>query len=191
MDHFQKCFAILKLYQPRVDNSSYNMSKKCDMAEVKDWKAIRVDLVITPFEQYAYALLGWTGSRVSNHSSLFFLALLTYFCFCSTTLNSWNFKKYSRSPHLKISDLRLELLNSTTLMFVANVRFPWSTVFRFVKWRARLTVSYIIDFLYHTNVNKQLKLLLNKEMIWKVLQNYHKDVMGRLVFGEIMFRFET
>ncbi|KFV47197.1 DNA nucleotidylexotransferase [Gavia stellata] len=62
MDNFQKCFAILKLYQPRV-NSSYNTSKNFDMAEVKDWKAIRVDLVITPFEQYAYALLGWTGSR--------------------------------------------------------------------------------------------------------------------------------
>ncbi|NXE13877.1 TDT nucleotidylexotransferase, partial [Lophotis ruficrista] len=63
MDNFQKCFAILKLHQPRADNSSYNMSKAFDMAEVKDWKAIRVDLVITPFEQYAYALLGWTGSR--------------------------------------------------------------------------------------------------------------------------------
>ncbi|NWH78804.1 TDT nucleotidylexotransferase, partial [Piaya cayana] len=63
MDNFQKCFAILKLYQPKVDKSSYNMSEKFDMAEVKDWKAIRVDLVITPFEQYAYALLGWTGSR--------------------------------------------------------------------------------------------------------------------------------
>ncbi|NXI72195.1 TDT nucleotidylexotransferase, partial [Anseranas semipalmata] len=63
MDHFQKCFAILKLYQPRVNNSSYKTSKKIDMAEVKDWKAIRVDLVISPFEQYAYALLGWTGSR--------------------------------------------------------------------------------------------------------------------------------
>ncbi|XP_032047688.1 DNA nucleotidylexotransferase isoform X1 [Aythya fuligula] len=63
MDHFQKCFAILKLYTPSTDNSSYNTSKECDMAEVKDWKAIRVDLVITPFEQYAYALLGWTGSR--------------------------------------------------------------------------------------------------------------------------------
>uniref|UniRef100_A0A8C8ASW9 DNA nucleotidylexotransferase n=1 Tax=Otus sunia TaxID=257818 RepID=A0A8C8ASW9_9STRI len=63
MDNFQKCFAILKLYQPRVNNSSYNTSKNFDMAEVKDWKAIRVDLVITPFEQYAYALLGWTGSR--------------------------------------------------------------------------------------------------------------------------------
>ncbi|NWR59425.1 TDT nucleotidylexotransferase, partial [Bucorvus abyssinicus] len=63
MDNFQKCFAILKLYQPRAENSSYNISKKFDMAEVKDWKAIRVDLVITPFEQHAYALLGWTGSR--------------------------------------------------------------------------------------------------------------------------------
>ncbi|NWQ72818.1 TDT nucleotidylexotransferase, partial [Columbina picui] len=63
MDNFQKCFAILKLYQPRVDNGSYNTSKNFDMAEDKDWKAIRVDLVITPFEQYAYALLGWTGSR--------------------------------------------------------------------------------------------------------------------------------
>ncbi|NXL10177.1 TDT nucleotidylexotransferase, partial [Mesembrinibis cayennensis] len=63
MDNFQKCFAILKLYQPRVDKNSYNTSKNFDMAEVKDWKAIRVDLVITPFEQYAYALLGWTGSR--------------------------------------------------------------------------------------------------------------------------------
>ncbi|KFU91459.1 DNA nucleotidylexotransferase [Chaetura pelagica] len=63
MDNFQKCFAILKLYQPREDNSSYNTLKNFDVAEVKDWKAIRVDLVITPFEQYAYALLGWTGSR--------------------------------------------------------------------------------------------------------------------------------
>ncbi|XP_071420131.1 DNA nucleotidylexotransferase isoform X1 [Pithys albifrons albifrons] len=63
MDHFQKCFAILKLCQPGADNSSYSTSKKLDMAEDKDWKAIRVDLVITPFEQYAYALLGWTGSR--------------------------------------------------------------------------------------------------------------------------------
>ncbi|XP_071668129.1 DNA nucleotidylexotransferase isoform X3 [Patagioenas fasciata] len=63
MDNFQKCFAILKLCQPRVDNSSDNTSKNLDMAKDKDWKAIRVDLVITPFEQYAYALLGWTGSR--------------------------------------------------------------------------------------------------------------------------------
>ncbi|XP_025906791.1 DNA nucleotidylexotransferase isoform X2 [Nothoprocta perdicaria] len=63
MDNFQKCFAILKLYQPRVDSESQSTSEEFDMAEVKDWKAIRVDLVISPFEQYAYALLGWTGSK--------------------------------------------------------------------------------------------------------------------------------
>ncbi|NWX29139.1 TDT nucleotidylexotransferase, partial [Notiomystis cincta] len=63
MDNFQKCFTILKLYQPRVDNSTCNTSKRLEVAEVKGWKAIRVDLVVTPFEQYAYALLGWTGSR--------------------------------------------------------------------------------------------------------------------------------
>ncbi|NWX83107.1 TDT nucleotidylexotransferase, partial [Nothoprocta pentlandii] len=63
MDNFQKCFAILKLYQPRVDSKSQSTSEELDMAEVKDWKAIRVDLVISPFEQYAYALLGWTGSK--------------------------------------------------------------------------------------------------------------------------------
>ncbi|XP_067409002.1 DNA nucleotidylexotransferase [Emydura macquarii macquarii] len=62
-DHFQKCFAILKLHQQRVDTSSCSTSKESDKAEVKDWKAIRVDLVVSPFEQYAYALLGWTGSR--------------------------------------------------------------------------------------------------------------------------------
>ncbi|XP_072258981.1 DNA-directed DNA/RNA polymerase mu isoform X2 [Pyxicephalus adspersus] len=27
------------------------------------WKAIRVDLVVTPFLEYPYALLGWTGSK--------------------------------------------------------------------------------------------------------------------------------
>ncbi|KAH1167360.1 hypothetical protein KIL84_002843, partial [Mauremys mutica] len=62
-DHFQKCFAILKLHQQRVDTSSCDTSKESDKAEVKDWKAIRVDLVVSPFEQYAYALLGWSGSR--------------------------------------------------------------------------------------------------------------------------------
>uniref|UniRef100_A0A8C4YKC8 DNA nucleotidylexotransferase n=1 Tax=Gopherus evgoodei TaxID=1825980 RepID=A0A8C4YKC8_9SAUR len=62
-DHFQKCFAILKLHLQRVDTSSCDTSKESDKTEVKDWKAIRVDLVVSPFEQYAYALLGWTGSR--------------------------------------------------------------------------------------------------------------------------------
>ncbi|XP_074855675.1 DNA nucleotidylexotransferase [Carettochelys insculpta] len=62
-DHFEKCFAILKLHQQRVDTSCCETSEELDEAKVRVWKAIRVDLVVSPFEQYAYALLGWTGSR--------------------------------------------------------------------------------------------------------------------------------
>lgn len=59
LDHFQKCFLILKLHHQRVD------SGKCSQQEGKTWKAIRVDLVMCPYERRAFALLGWTGSRVS------------------------------------------------------------------------------------------------------------------------------
>jgi DNA nucleotidylexotransferase len=60
LDHFQKCFLILKLHHQRVD------SDKCSQQEEKTWKAIRVDLVMCPYERRAFALLGWTGSRVST-----------------------------------------------------------------------------------------------------------------------------
>lgn len=59
LDHFQKCFLILKLHHQRVD------SGKCSQQDGKTWKAIRVDLVMCPYERRAFALLGWTGSRVS------------------------------------------------------------------------------------------------------------------------------
>ncbi|RXN02050.1 DNA nucleotidylexotransferase [Acipenser ruthenus] len=58
MDHFEKCFAIIKLNKKLV---------KCDGQEEfaggKDWKAIRVDLVVPPVDNFAFALLGWSGSR--------------------------------------------------------------------------------------------------------------------------------
>lgn len=59
LDHFQKCFLILKLHHQRVESDT--PSKQ----EGKTWKAIRVDLVVCPYECRAFALLGWTGSRVS------------------------------------------------------------------------------------------------------------------------------
>ncbi|XP_042314957.1 DNA nucleotidylexotransferase [Sceloporus undulatus] len=62
-DHFQKCFAILKLHKERMDEGTTLTSMACAMKEMKDWKAIRVDLVVSPSEQHAFALLGWTGSR--------------------------------------------------------------------------------------------------------------------------------
>ncbi|KAM5321928.1 DNA nucleotidylexotransferase isoform 2-T2 [Glossophaga mutica] len=57
LDHFQKCFLILKLHHQRVDGG------KSSQQEGKTWKAIRVDLVMCPYECRAFALLGWTGSR--------------------------------------------------------------------------------------------------------------------------------
>ncbi|OWK07818.1 DNTT [Cervus elaphus hippelaphus] len=57
LDHFQKCFLIFKLHHQRVD------SGKSNQQEGKTWKAIRVDLVMCPYENRAFALLGWTGSR--------------------------------------------------------------------------------------------------------------------------------
>lgn len=31
----------------------------------KPWRAVRVDLVVSPVSQFAFALLGWTGSKVA------------------------------------------------------------------------------------------------------------------------------
>ncbi|XP_029466627.1 DNA nucleotidylexotransferase isoform X1 [Rhinatrema bivittatum] len=62
-DHFQKSFAIFKLYKQRLDASISEEYQESDKMEAKNWKAIRIDLVIIPFDQYAYGLLGWTGSR--------------------------------------------------------------------------------------------------------------------------------
>nr|XP_060623022.1 DNA nucleotidylexotransferase [Anolis sagrei ordinatus] len=63
LDHFQKCFAILKLHKERVNQGTSFPPVASTVEEIKDWKAIRVDLVVSPFEQHAFALLGWTGSR--------------------------------------------------------------------------------------------------------------------------------
>ncbi|NP_001079251.1 DNA nucleotidylexotransferase [Xenopus laevis] len=60
LDHFQKCFTILKLPKRQMDIGNIIDPHEC---ERKNWKAVRLDLVITPYEQYPYALLGWTGSR--------------------------------------------------------------------------------------------------------------------------------
>ncbi|GCB74458.1 hypothetical protein scyTo_0003548 [Scyliorhinus torazame] len=87
-DRFAKCFSIFKL-QKMVHNLepgrtcshgslAANETRGIGLAghagsprhltataaKDKDWKAVRVDLVVAPFGQYAYALLGWTGSRL-------------------------------------------------------------------------------------------------------------------------------
>ncbi|KAM9062199.1 DNA nucleotidylexotransferase isoform X1 [Sarcophilus harrisii] len=63
LDHFQKCFLILKLYCQRGDRSKWEGPEGSNGLQTKNWKAIRVDLVVCPYDRYAYALLGWSGSR--------------------------------------------------------------------------------------------------------------------------------
>lgn len=61
MDHFEKCFLILRLEEGQVEGDG-GLQK--DPGESRGWRAVRVDLVAPPVDRYAFALLGWTGSRV-------------------------------------------------------------------------------------------------------------------------------
>lgn len=63
MDHFQKCFLIVKLRNEQV------VAQQAEKRGGRDWKAVRVDLVSPPSECYAFALLGWSGSTVRNERS--------------------------------------------------------------------------------------------------------------------------
>ncbi|KAM9847658.1 DNA nucleotidylexotransferase [Aulostomus maculatus] len=58
MDHFAKCFLILRLEGSQVDGGLNSVE-----GDSRGWRAVRVDLVSPPMDCYAFALLGWTGSR--------------------------------------------------------------------------------------------------------------------------------
>uniref|UniRef100_UPI00358E9484 DNA-directed DNA/RNA polymerase mu isoform X2 n=1 Tax=Myxine glutinosa TaxID=7769 RepID=UPI00358E9484 len=80
MDHFERCFTILRLpLCPRVTSreddkvtgrhevneaatSHYTTHPKKKIPETRE-RAVRVDFVVCPSSQYAFALLGWTGSQ--------------------------------------------------------------------------------------------------------------------------------
>ncbi|XP_013405117.1 DNA-directed DNA/RNA polymerase mu isoform X1 [Lingula anatina] len=49
--------------------SSSDLSELVKLAQSeREWRASRVDLIIAPASQYAYALVGWTGSKMFNRS---------------------------------------------------------------------------------------------------------------------------
>ncbi|XP_029371160.1 DNA-directed DNA/RNA polymerase mu isoform X2 [Echeneis naucrates] len=54
MDRFERCLTIFKLDEDQRPGSE----------ETKLWRAVRVDLVVSPISQFAFALLGWTGSKL-------------------------------------------------------------------------------------------------------------------------------
>ncbi|XP_058050505.1 DNA-directed DNA/RNA polymerase mu isoform X5 [Ahaetulla prasina] len=69
MDHFERCLSIFHLGDPagshpgaasgvqELGPSVGSGTSSCPR------KAVRVDLVVTPYSQFPFALLGWTGSR--------------------------------------------------------------------------------------------------------------------------------
>uniref|UniRef100_A0A3Q4G812 DNA-directed DNA/RNA polymerase mu n=1 Tax=Neolamprologus brichardi TaxID=32507 RepID=A0A3Q4G812_NEOBR len=70
MDRFERCFSIFKLTkgkeQENTDQQLRELSKNYQMeaASHKIWRAVRVDLVVSPISQFAFAVLGWTGSKL-------------------------------------------------------------------------------------------------------------------------------
>ncbi|XP_037693161.1 DNA-directed DNA/RNA polymerase mu isoform X1 [Choloepus didactylus] len=57
MDCFERNFCIFRLPLP-PEAAVGGLQRPC-----QTWKAVRVDLVVTPISQFPFALLGWTGSK--------------------------------------------------------------------------------------------------------------------------------
>ncbi|KAM9456309.1 DNA-directed DNA/RNA polymerase mu isoform 2-T2 [Clarias gariepinus] len=73
MDRFERCFSIFRLEQFKVDcdtsvkaslDSSGTTDKNEESYSGSSWRAVRVDLVVSPYSQFAFATLGWTGSKL-------------------------------------------------------------------------------------------------------------------------------
>ncbi|XP_075800355.1 DNA-directed DNA/RNA polymerase mu isoform X2 [Microtus pennsylvanicus] len=58
MDAFERTFCILSLHQPP------HTALEGPLHPCPTWKAVRVDLVVTPNSLFPFALLGWTGSQL-------------------------------------------------------------------------------------------------------------------------------
>nr|WKN12668.1 PolM [Photocorynus spiniceps] len=65
MDRFERCFSIFKLPKEEKRGAGQTHGAACGPeAGHKPWRAVRVDLVVSPVSQFAFALLGWTGSKL-------------------------------------------------------------------------------------------------------------------------------
>nr|WKN12666.1 PolM [Cryptopsaras couesii] len=65
MDRFQKCFSIFKLSRGEEGGAEQTGNgESLTPSGQEAWRAVRVDLVVSPVSQSAFALLGWTGSKL-------------------------------------------------------------------------------------------------------------------------------
>ncbi|XP_027137986.1 DNA-directed DNA/RNA polymerase mu [Larimichthys crocea] len=66
MDRFERCFSVFKLAEDEKRRAGQTQSHYASAEDggLKPWRAVRVDLVVSPISQFAFALLGWTGSKL-------------------------------------------------------------------------------------------------------------------------------
>ncbi|KAE8285374.1 DNA-directed DNA/RNA polymerase mu [Larimichthys crocea] len=66
MDRFERCFSVFKLAEDEKRRAGQTQSHHASAEDggLKPWRAVRVDLVVSPISQFAFALLGWTGSKL-------------------------------------------------------------------------------------------------------------------------------
>ncbi|KAM8828251.1 LOW QUALITY PROTEIN: DNA-directed DNA/RNA polymerase mu [Spinachia spinachia] len=60
MDRFERCFSVFKLPEEAGRGGAGAGGEEGS----RPWRAVRVDLVVSPASQFAFALLGWTGSKL-------------------------------------------------------------------------------------------------------------------------------
>lgn len=85
IDRFERCLSIFKLSRveqgrtdrqdqvedvvpsekdARPESGELSQPLQTEAAAERQWRAVRVDLVVSPITQFAFALLGWTGSKL-------------------------------------------------------------------------------------------------------------------------------
>lgn len=78
MDDFEKCYAILKVCK-KVNGNLKPLYLTCSFpsffngvyySDTKDWVARRVDLIVVPYSQFPFAVLGWSGTKVNTGTFL-------------------------------------------------------------------------------------------------------------------------
>ncbi|XP_040026105.2 DNA-directed DNA/RNA polymerase mu isoform X1 [Gasterosteus aculeatus] len=65
MDRFERCFSVFKLPEEAGrGGAGAGGAGAGGEGGPRPWRAVRVDLVVSPVSQFAFALLGWTGSKL-------------------------------------------------------------------------------------------------------------------------------
>uniref|UniRef100_A0A3Q3IJ62 DNA-directed DNA/RNA polymerase mu n=1 Tax=Monopterus albus TaxID=43700 RepID=A0A3Q3IJ62_MONAL len=67
IDRFERCLSIFKLANEETGGTTQLETlteNGTEPAGHRPWRAVRVDLVVSPVSQFAFALLGWTGSKL-------------------------------------------------------------------------------------------------------------------------------